>query len=304
MGREFSRLVRRPTLRLPCYEETQASRGRGHAAVLRSQTSRKTQAPVTQRLSSHLGPSLPLPWQFGDPSWGPDRQLGGKIKQSFYSSGFFWSRLGHRGHLSEAHPSLRDVGTLCNYGFILSLWAPPQKWDELHFNILLHTFQDFQRECRRNGLVFFLLFFHHTQFTSVQSLSPIWLFAIPWTAARQASLSMANPGVYSNSSIDSVMHINFMLSPRGFPPGKRASSRKRLKPLRLQGCGGGYAPSTVTHFLPTLHGVPARPPLHPNPGAVGASPPDTWAPRPRIPLLLAGGPGRTHSHPTPRASSL
>ena len=112
------------------------------------------------------------------------------------------------------------------------------------------------------------------------------------------------PGVYSNSSIDSVMHINFMLSPRGFPPGKRASSRKRLKPLRLQGCGGGYAPSTVTHFLPTLHGVPARPPLHPNPGAVGASPPDTWAPRPRIPLLLAGGPGRTHSHPTPRASSL
>ena len=29
-------------------------------------------------------------------------------------------------------------------------------------------------------------------FTSVQSLSPVWLFATPWTAARQASLSITN----------------------------------------------------------------------------------------------------------------
>ena len=31
-----------------------------------------------------------------------------------------------------------------------------------------------------------------TQFSSVQSLSHVWLFATPWTAARQASLSITN----------------------------------------------------------------------------------------------------------------
>ena len=37
------------------------------------------------------------------------------------------------------------------------------------------------------------------QFSSVQSLSCDQLFAAPWTAARQASLSITNSGVYSNS---------------------------------------------------------------------------------------------------------
>ena len=33
---------------------------------------------------------------------------------------------------------------------------------------------------------------------SVQSLSPVWLFATPWTAVHQASLSSPNPGACSN----------------------------------------------------------------------------------------------------------
>ena len=33
---------------------------------------------------------------------------------------------------------------------------------------------------------------HHYQFSSVQSLSCVWLFATPWIAARQASLSITN----------------------------------------------------------------------------------------------------------------
>ena len=43
-------------------------------------------------------------------------------------------------------------------------------------------------------LSFFCLFlqFSSVQFSSVQSLSHVWLFATPWTAARQASLSIAN----------------------------------------------------------------------------------------------------------------
>ena len=36
---------------------------------------------------------------------------------------------------------------------------------------------------------------------SIQSFSRVWLFVTPWwTAARHASLSITNPGVYSNSS--------------------------------------------------------------------------------------------------------
>ena len=35
--------------------------------------------------------------------------------------------------------------------------------------------------------------------SSVQSLSRVWLFVIPWTAAHQASLSITNSGAYSNS---------------------------------------------------------------------------------------------------------
>ena len=37
-----------------------------------------------------------------------------------------------------------------------------------------------------------LTFCFVSQFSSVQSLSRVWLFATPWTAARQASLSITN----------------------------------------------------------------------------------------------------------------
>ena len=35
-------------------------------------------------------------------------------------------------------------------------------------------------------------YLHSVQFSSVQSLSCVWLFATPWIAARQASLSITN----------------------------------------------------------------------------------------------------------------
>ena len=40
---------------------------------------------------------------------------------------------------------------------------------------------------------------YRIQFSSVQLLSHIWLFATPWTAAHQTSLSITNSGAYSNS---------------------------------------------------------------------------------------------------------
>ena len=46
------------------------------------------------------------------------------------------------------------------------------------------------------------------QFSSVQSLSRVRLFVTPWTAARQASLSITNSqSLLKLLSIESVMHI-------------------------------------------------------------------------------------------------
>ena len=41
-------------------------------------------------------------------------------------------------------------------------------------------------------------------FSSVQSLSRVRLFAIPWTVACQASLSITNPGAYSATHVHHV----------------------------------------------------------------------------------------------------
>ena len=52
----------------------------------------------------------------------------------------------------------------------------------------------------------------YLQFSSVQSLSRVWLFVTPWTAARQASLSITN---FRSSpkpmSIESVMPSNHLI---------------------------------------------------------------------------------------------
>ena len=50
------------------------------------------------------------------------------------------------------------------------------------------------------------------QFSSVQSLSCSWLFVTPWTAARQASLSITNSwSLLKLMSIESVMPSNHLI---------------------------------------------------------------------------------------------
>ena len=50
------------------------------------------------------------------------------------------------------------------------------------------------------------------QFSSVQSLSRVWLFATPWTTVRQASLSITNSQSLPKSmSIESVMPSNHLI---------------------------------------------------------------------------------------------
>ena len=53
---------------------------------------------------------------------------------------------------------------------------------------------------------------HKFQFSSVQSLSRVWLFATPWTAAQQASLSITNSlSPPKRTSIELVMPSNHLI---------------------------------------------------------------------------------------------
>ena len=51
-----------------------------------------------------------------------------------------------------------------------------------------------------------------SQFSSVQSLSHVWLFATPWTAAHQSSLSITNSqSLLRLMSVESVMPSNYLI---------------------------------------------------------------------------------------------
>ena len=70
-----------------------------------------------------------------------------------------------------------------------------------------------------------IIFLHSCRFSLVQSLSRVWLFVTPWTAALQASLSITNSRSWLRlMSIKSVMPSNhlifccpFLLPPSIFP---------------------------------------------------------------------------------------
>ena len=74
------------------------------------------------------------------------------------------------------------------------------------------------------------------QFSSVQSLSPVWLFATPWTAAPQAYLSITNFwSLLKLMSVESVMPSNhlilcfpLLLPPSTFPSIKVFSNESVL----------------------------------------------------------------------------
>ena len=70
-----------------------------------------------------------------------------------------------------------------------------------------HQHVNAERQEIRVPSLLILLFSHSVKFSSVQSLSHVWLFATPWTAARQASLSITN-------SQSSLRLTSMMLSSR------------------------------------------------------------------------------------------
>ena len=58
----------------------------------------------------------------------------------------------------------------------------------------------------------FILVIRNFEFSSVQPLSHVWLFVTPWTAARQASLSITNTwSLLKPMSIESMMPSNHLI---------------------------------------------------------------------------------------------
>ena len=78
----------------------------------------------------------------------------------------------------------------------------PQKFWRRGRKFLLKTYHsDWHRQTTQS-----------VQFSSVQSLSHVWLFVTPWTAARQASLSITNSQSPPKlMSIESVMPSNHFI---------------------------------------------------------------------------------------------
>ena len=77
----------------------------------------------------------------------------------------------------------------------------------MHLQVLTHLL--LSTSYRLDAIIIHVLL---TQFSSIQSLSRVWLFATPWTAAVQASLSITNSWILLTlMSIKSVMPSNHLI---------------------------------------------------------------------------------------------
>ena len=86
-----------------------------------------------------------------------------------------------------------------------------------------------------------VVYWHHNSAQSVQSLSRVWLFVTPWTAARQASLSITNSqSLPKLMSIESVMTSNHLilwhplLLPPSIFPSIKVFSKESVLPSSLR----------------------------------------------------------------------
>jgi len=91
------------------------------------------------------------------------------------------------------------------------------------------------------------------KFSSVQSLSRVWLFVTPWTAARQASLSITNSQSPPKlMSIESVMPSNHLILCHLFSSRPQSFPASGSFPMSQRFTSGGQSigVSTSTSVLP------------------------------------------------------
>ena len=94
-------------------------------------------------------------------------------------------------------------------------WNQP-RWKHLHHGnwqtLEIRCFVEFFFKPVYQHITALLSVFLGIQFSSVQSLSHVWLFATPWTTAHQASLSVTNSqSLPKLKSIESVMPSNHFI---------------------------------------------------------------------------------------------
>ena len=112
--------------------------------------------------------------------------------------------------------------------------------------------------CNHKGLGCYCPQSQLLQFSSVQLLSPVGLFATPWTAARQASLSITNSwSLLKPMSIESVMPSNhlilcrpLLLLPSVFPSIRVSSSESVLCIIFGQSIGASVLPMNIQDWFP------------------------------------------------------
>ena len=81
-----------------------------------------------------------------------------------------------------------------------------------HMIVLFLDFLWYLQTVSHSGCTCLHFYPHCIQFSSVQSLSRVWLFVTPWTTARQASLSIINSrSLPKPMSIESVMPFNHLI---------------------------------------------------------------------------------------------
>ena len=91
------------------------------------------------------------------------------------------------------------------------------------------------------------------KFSSVQSLSRVWLFATPWIAARQASLSITNSqSSLRLMSIESVMPSSHLIPCHPFSSCPQSLPASESCPMSQLFTWGGQSTgvSTLASFLP------------------------------------------------------
>ena len=103
-------------------------------------------------------------------------------------------------------------------------------------------------------------YLNQLQFSSVQSLSRVWLSVTPWTAARQATLSITNSwSLVKLMSIESVIPSNNLilchpLLPPPFFPSIRVFSNKSVPYIRWPNywvsASASVLPINIQHWFP------------------------------------------------------
>ena len=154
---------------------------------------------------------------------------------------FFWNSLAFL-----MIQRMLTIWSLVPLSFLNPAWTSGSSWFMYYWSLAWRILSITLLVCEMSSVVWYCGHFwlrkvtnHSVQFSSVQSLSRVWLFATPWTAAHQASLfipnSQSSPKLKSIKSVMPSSHLIlccplFLLLP--IPPSIRGFSNESTLRMR------------------------------------------------------------------------